>query len=257
MRIGKAKDGLRSTIIAATPLQRVHEKGIRGMTKTALIIRLSLMIFILLVWASPARTEGFPVKSLPSVGNPLSDFIPSGWIVGDQASGDLNGDGIADMAAIVVQGGPAFDINKADDEPQRALIVLMGKDKGKFTLAGINDKLLQCKGCGGIKESVGISIKKGVIIVSQMSGSREFAIETWRFRYDPQTQRFVMIGRDLETGDGMRGTGKIESFNYMTGQKMNENYRYDASGEHKIATSTKKETGPREALFIEDVKPSY
>jgi hypothetical protein len=90
-----------------------------------------------------------------------------------------------------------------------------------------------------------------------MSGSREFAIETWRFRYDPRSQRFVTIGRDLETGDGMRGTGKIESFNYLTGQKMTENYRYDESGEHKIATSIKKETGRRETSFIEDVKPSY
>ena len=244
-------------IIAAVPLQRVHEKGIEMHEKMALIIRLSLMMFTLLVWTSQARTEGFPVNSLSSVSNSLSEYIPSGWIVGDQASGDLNGDGIPDIAAILVQGGPNFDLNKADDEPQRALIVLMGKDKDKFTLAGINDKLLQCKGCGGIKESVGISIKKGVIIVSQMSGSREFAIETWRFRYDLRSQRFVTIGRDLETGDGMRGTGKVESFNYLTGRKMTENYRYDESGEHKIATSTKRETGPRETSFIEDVKPSY
>ena len=104
---------------------------------------------------------------------------------------------------------------------------------------------------------MGISIKKGVIVVEQMSGSREFANETWRFRYDPQTQRFVMIGKDLETGDGMRGTGTIVSSNYLTGRKITETYRYDKSGEHKIAISKKKAEGPRKTPFMEDVEPEY
>ena len=52
-----------------------------------------------------------------------------------------------------------------EDELQRALIVLLGRDKEKFILAGTNDKIIHCKGCGGVKERVGISIKKGVIVV--------------------------------------------------------------------------------------------
>ncbi|MGA2937881.1 MAG: hypothetical protein ABSF52_12355 [Syntrophobacteraceae bacterium] len=217
------------------------------------IMRLSLLLLILVGWAAQARTEGLPVKDLPPEGKSLVDFLPKGWTVEDQVNGDLNGDGVSDIAAILVQGEP----DSAEDEPQRALIVLLGRDKEKFVLAGTNNKLLECKGCCGIKEGVGISIKKGVIVVEQMSGSREFSNETWRFRYDPQTQRFVLIGRDLETGDGMRGTGTIESFNFLTGSKITETYRYDKNGERKIATSTKTEKATQKTPFIEDVESNW
>jgi hypothetical protein len=213
-----------------------------------------LLLTILFVWCVQAHPEGFPLKNHPAEGKSLAVFLPKGWTVEDQASGDLNGDGVPDMAVVLVQGG---DQSQMEDEPQRALIVLLSHGKENFTLAGINDKFFQCKGCGGIKEGVVISIKKGVIVAEQMSGSREFANETWRFRYDPKARRFVIIGRDLETGDGMRGTGTIESNNYLTGLKITENYRYDKNGEHKIALSTKKEKVPRQTLFMEDVKASY
>jgi hypothetical protein len=225
--------------------------------KRITILGLWLFFFVLAVWTVPAGAEGFPVKNLPAVGKSLADFVPPGWTVQEQASEDLNGDGVPDIAAILVQGKSDGSRSEDEDELQRALIVLLGRGKDKFTLAGVNDKLLQCKGCGGVKESDGISIKKGIIVVEQMSGSREFAIETCRFRYDPQSQRFAIIGRDLETGDGMRGTGTIESFNNLTGRKITENYHYDKTGEHKITTSSKKEDGPRKTLFIEDVESSY
>ena len=217
------------------------------------IMRLSLLLLILVGWAAQARTEGLPVKDLPPEGKSLVDFLPKGWTVEDQVNGDLNGDGVSDIAAILVQGKP----DSAEDEPQRAVIVLLGRDKEKFIPAGINDKFLECKGCLGVKESVGISIKKGVIVVDQMSGSREFSNETWRFRYDPKSQRFVLIGRDLDTGDGMEGTGTIESSNFLTGRKITKTYHYDENGERKIETSTKSEKYPEKTPFIEDVESSW
>jgi hypothetical protein len=217
------------------------------------LMRLSLLLIVLLGWAGQAGADGFPVKDLPPAGKSLADFVHKGWAVEDQANGDLNGDGVSDLAAILVQ----VKRDSEEDELQRALIVVLGRDKEKFIPAGTNDKFLQCKGCCGVKEGVGISIKKGVIVVEQMSGSREFANETWRFRYHPETQRFVMIGKDIETGDGMRGTGTIASFNYLTGRKITETYRYDKSGERKITASTKKEDASRKTPFIEDVESDY
>lgn len=103
----------------------------------------------------------------------------------------------------------------------------------------------------------GIGIKKGVLVVDQWMGSREFAIETWRLRYDPRTKRLLLIGKDRETGDGMEGKGTIESFNYLTGEKITETYHYDESGERKITISSKKEKSPRETPFLEDIKPEW
>ena len=91
----------------------------------------------------------------------------------------------------------------------------------------------------------------------QLSGSREFTDDTWRFRYDPPTRRFVSIGRDIENGDSALGTGKVESFNFLTGLKITETYRYDKEGKRKITISTKREKGPKNTPFIEDVETEY
>lgn len=221
------------------------------------IIRLSLLLLIVLGWAAQARAEGFPVKDLPPEGKSSADFVPAGWSVQEEVSSDLNGDGIPDIAAILIQGKPDSDPAEAEDDLQRALIVLLGRDKEKFVPAGTNDKIIRCKGCGGVKESVGISIEKGVVVLRQMSGSREFTDETWRFRYDPQTRRFILIGSDLETGDSVRGKGTTVSSNYLTGRKITATYRYDKKGERKIATATKKGECPRKTPFIEDVETDY
>jgi hypothetical protein len=230
--------------------------GCKEGMKNMKFLRLSLILFIIMLWTVESRAEGLPVKDLPASGKSLNAFLSRGWTVEDQASGDLNGDGVSDISAILVQGKAGVSFRETDDD-HRALIVLLGHDKGEFTLAGTNDRLLQCRGCGGVRESVGVSIRKEVIIVQQMTGSRDFSDETWRFRYHPQKQRFVIIGRDMESGDGMLGTGTIVSFNHLTGRKITKNYRYDKKADNKIVTSTKKENGSWKTPFMEDVKASY
>ena len=219
---------------------------------------LALIVLILLVGgAVPARAEGFPVKDLPREGKSLGDFLPRGWVVEEQVQGDLTGDGLADLAAMLIEDKPDDDENGTKNERQRGLIILVSQGKEKLMLAGSNDRLLQCTTCGGVKGGVTIELKKDVIIVGQMIGSRGFTDETWRFRYDPQTRRFVLIGRDIETGDSVLGTGKVESFNMLTGLKITETYRYDRGGNRKITVSTKREKGAKNTPFLEDVEADY
>ncbi len=118
----------------------VSLKGSMRMGKMK-IMGLSLFLLIVLGWAAQAGAERFPVKDIPPEGKSLVDFVPKGWTVEDQANGDLNGDGVSDIAAILVQDKP----DSAEDEPQRAVIVLLGRDKEKFIPAGTNDKFLECK----------------------------------------------------------------------------------------------------------------
>lgn len=223
--------------------------------KRANVFKLSMLILIVLGWWSLAGAEGFPVKDLPFEAKSLADFIPKGWAVQDQVSGDLNGDGTPDIAAILIQSKSDGAQKEDEDELQRAFIVLLGREGEKLSLAGSNDNIILCKGCGGVKESVEIKIQKGVLVVDQMSGSRESSDEKWRFRFDSQAKRFVLIGRDLESGDSAQGKGTIESSNYLTGKKITSSYRYDKSGERKIISGTKEGEIPRQTTFMEDVKP--
>jgi hypothetical protein len=203
---------------------------------------LPLLFIMGLVGLAQAGDASF--NNLPQQGTSLADFIPRGWKVDSQVSGDLNGDGVPDIAAILIEDKPD---NDADDGPKHAFMVLLSDGNSKFVLAGINSKLLQCKGCGGVKEFVDIQIKKDVVIVSQMSGSRTYTYNTWRFRYDHKSQRFVLIGLDCEDGDNVLGKKTIESSNYLTGLKT-------IRKGNKVSSSTIDGfTASQQAPFLEDV----
>jgi hypothetical protein len=217
------------------------------------IIILVMALMLVFGVAAQAQEERLPVKDIPREEKSLNDFIPHGWVVEEKAEGDLNGDGSADIAAILIR---ADDTKNAESERNRGLVVLLRKGD-KVMLAGTNDRLLQCKDCGGIKGSVGLGIKKGVILVSQLMGSREFMDGTWRFRYDLKTSRFALIGKDIESGDGMRGTGKVESCNYLTGLKITRTYRYDEKVEKKIFSAPVKGSCAKKIHFLEDIEAEY
>ncbi|MBF0481071.1 MAG: hypothetical protein HQK81_04095 [Desulfovibrionaceae bacterium] len=215
--------------------------------KNAQIVWYFLILLCIFGLAGQAQAQDASLGDRAREGTSPEDFVPNGWKVDFQVSGDLNGDGVPDVAAILIEDKREDDRTDADEGPKHAFIVLLGADNGKFLLAGTNFKLLQCKGCGGVKEFVDIQIKKGVVVVSQMSGSREYTYSTWRFRYDQKLQRFILIGMDIEEGDNVLGKKKIVSSNYLTGLKtIQEGKKTSSSTMNGINTS-------RQALFLEDV----
>lgn len=225
-----------------SPLQHSRNKGC--LVKNANIFKYSLLLLCIFGFSGQSLAGG-AFDNLLHEGTSLENFVPKGWKVDFQVSGDLNSDGIPDIAAILVEDKPENDLSGADEGPAHAFIVLLSADNGKFTLSGKNDKLLLCKGCGGVKEFVDIRIKKGVLVVSQMSGSREYAYTTWRFRYDPKMQRFVLIGRDNEEGDNATGEKTTESSNYLTGVKTIQ--------KGNKTSTTNGATSSQQRLFLEDV----
>lgn len=216
-------------------------------------LKLWLILLALTAWSVQAGAAGFSAKDLPRAAKSLSDFVPRGWSVETEVSGDLNGDGTTDIAAVLIQDIPESAETGAGDELGRVLLVLLGDEKEGFVPAGVNDDLLLCRGCGGMREHVGIEIAKGVVIVEETGGSRQSTSETWRFRYDPRTRRFVLIGRDSDSRDSVVGKGTEVRFNTLTGLKVTETYRYDKSGEHRTTLSTKREKRPAKTPFMEDV----
>ncbi|MFZ6720972.1 hypothetical protein [Undibacterium sp. Ji49W] len=211
----------------------------------------ALLLTIVLHNSSQAQQTPPFGKKLPATAPALRDFVPRGWTVESQVSGDLNGDGQADIAAVVVENKAAADANNTFNDRQRGLIVVLAGAKG-YSLLGSNDKLLQCLGCGGVKDGVNVTIKNGVLIVSQYSGSREYSIYTWRFRLDAASQRLQMIGIDEEDTDGMVGKGSTVSTNLLTGQQINETYQYDQNRDRKVVLSSKKSKTAKTTTLLED-----
>ncbi|PXX41521.1 hypothetical protein [Undibacterium pigrum] len=206
----------------------------------------ALLLGTVLHQGSQAQQSTVFGKKMPATGQALQDFVPSGWKVENQVSGDLNADGVADIAAVLVEGK-----NTADDR-QRGLIVLSASTGKGYSVLGSNGKLLQCQGCGGIKDGVNLTIKNGVLIVSQYSGSREYSVYTWRFRLDAASQRLQMIGIDEEEADGMVGKGATVSTNLLTGQQITESYQYDEKRDRKVILSSKKAKVAKSVTLLED-----
>ena len=150
-------------------------------------------------------------------GKEEKEFIPKGWKQIDRITGDLNGDSLAD-SAIQIEKENATE----DDDFDRSLLILFKTSGGKYTKATEAKKIIRCTSCGGMLGGgpADMKIKKGVMTVSQMYGSREGTDYLHRFRYEKSSKKFLLIGEDVRNFD--RGTGKADSTstNYLTGKQI-------------------------------------
>ena len=199
------------------------------------------------------------IRALPRVSAQPEHFVPQGWVIEHTATGDLNGDGKADQALTLVEAPPANVDPDNPPERERALLVLIRNDVGYGRAAG-NGALLQCTRCGGafygVNETpVDVTIAKGVLIVRQDYGSRNVVATTHRFRRDPASGAFRLIGYDHEDTDRATGLRIVESTNYLTGVKLTEAFQYDADTDKETRQSLNRARVPRLAPDLDTIGP--
>jgi len=189
-------------------------------------------------------------SKIPVEGKSVSDFMPPGWKLEEQVTGDLNGDSVPDYALKLVEDKPAKNSDDIPNERQRALVILFKDQDGQLSRAAVADKLLQCTSCGGafymsVEAPANVKIEKGVIIVEQDHGSREVTDTTYRFRYEPASKKFGLIGFDINSNDRATGETVTESTNYLTG------VRVVSRGKGNRVTPSRKIVS-KEKIYIED-----
>lgn len=214
-------------------------------------VALAFIFLTALQLSASAQDErpGIKIDAIAKAGDKVGDFVPKGWKIEENVSGDLNGDGIADHALKLIE-----DIKSTPDEPadrNRALVLVFANNDGKLTRAAVSDKLLQCTSCGGAFYGVmdapaNVKIEKGVLIVDQDRGSREVTETTYRFRYDEQPSMFILIGFDYTSRDRANGEVSSESTNYLTGKRIT------TTGKGK-KTTTKTTTVQKMRYSLEEV----
>ena len=182
-------------------------------------------------------------SKIPATASTLGAFVPKGWIIEQQTIGYVK-DSDKFIVLKLIEDNPLTDLRN------RAMVIVLMDDKGNLKNAGVAGKLLQCPGCGGVLYGVmdapaDVKVDNGTIIIGQDGGSRWVWNETYRFRFEPATGKFLLIGFDYAVHD--RNTGQVdsESTNYINGDRVT------IHGKNKTDKSTKSQAKVTK-IYIDD-----
>lgn len=194
-----------------------------------------LLLFILII----VKTHSFAQSAnpmIPSTAATLKSFIPKGWKMILETTGDLNKDGFADKAMVIENTNPkniianeGLGMSKLNTNP-RILLVLFKTNANSYRLGvknfgfipSENDAESTCLADPLIQEG-GITIEKGLLKISYQywfsCGSWYVTNKDYTFRY--QNQKFELIGYDDSSFHRSSGAMSSISINFST-HKMSE-----------------------------------
>ncbi|MFO0627996.1 MAG: hypothetical protein U0325_20640 [Polyangiales bacterium] len=180
------------------------------------------------------------IRGLASEGPRAASFVPRGWVLEQQAEGDLTGDRRPDLAVLIRQQRPD------DAEHDRALVVVERGADGVYARIGVGTRFLLCSSCyGAVAGAVGtplLSIRRGVLHVAQLSGSREARERALRFRLDAESGRMQLVGEELNTWDRVDRHGTRTVTNHLARTRVIERFTSDERRSRETRT-TESHTG--------------
>ncbi|OAB38361.1 hypothetical protein [Paenibacillus glacialis] len=152
----------------------------------------------------------------------IETIIPSGWKIlekvkgePEKAEGDLNKDGIHDIAAVIEK-----TTTEPEEAPSRALLIAFGSMDKTYSLSIIADRVILKADEGGVWGDPfdGLSIDRGSVLVSEYGGSNWRWYNKYRFRY--QNNDWYLIGATMGeyfTGTTTQENADEEDYNLLTG----------------------------------------
>lgn len=178
----------------------------------------------------------------------IVSLIPQGWHILERfeqeetVSGDLNKDGISDIAAVIEATAHA-----EGEAPARALVIAFGNQDGSYTLSINAPNAILKSDEGGIwgDPLESIAIDRGSVLIKFYGGSNWRWYGTYRFRYQDDT--WYLIG--ATTGSFHTATNETEEsdYNLITGD-----YIQTQTDEKGKVNTTKGNIGKRKLLRLED-----
>lgn len=174
-------------------------------------------------------------QSLKASGATVSDVVPSDWEV-TSATGDLNGDGVADVAVIAT---PRYEANlKVRDDGyvynfnQPVLAIYWGKADGTLQLYKQYDNVIPARPDEYLSIDPSLSITKRQTLVIDLeyfasAGGWTSTTTSYVFRY--QQGDFFLIGMDENSLTRNTGETTIISQNYLTGKQCVTTGHIDSS----------------------------
>ncbi|VWX57739.1 hypothetical protein [Sphingorhabdus sp. 109] len=198
-----------------------------------------LFLATALLMASSATNANDRLKNVPIPERSESaiGFVPDGWYIEKSVVGDLNKDGLADLAIIIRQNDPSliiesdgFGRDTYDCNP-RTILVLLKESGGGYLQIARNDQIIPVPGSATMDDPIdkasdgSLTIKNGVLRLNihfwSSAGTWFMFNRTFSFRM--QGGQLVLIGYD--NYHVHRGSGELKtvSINYLTRRMKTEN----------------------------------
>ena len=190
--------------------------------------------------SSASEEPKLDADKVPTAGAKTQDFVLHDWKIAGRVEGDLNGDGRPDQVLQLVTADTADARSDTDAAPAGHALLILLADGGKFRRAGLAPKLL----IPIVPQySLDLKITSGVLVVQQDYGMSDVMNLTHRFRFDLQTGRFLLIGRDVYSYTRPLSDDTVKtSENYLTGVRLT------TTGHFRRGVGTVSETTKREQM---------
>lgn len=111
-------------------------------------------------------------KLVPTSGDGLESFVPESWRIHQSETGDVNGDKLEDLVAVLGRDDLKIklaDIPEDNLRAPRLLVVALKEKEGGYTLSLASPRVILCRNCGADHDNplLELSLKNGTIIVKQ------------------------------------------------------------------------------------------
>lgn len=182
------------------------------------------MLLAAIIEAASAQSFAYP--SLATKGISSTSFAPKGWTVLDSAYGDLNGDGVKDMA-LIFQHKDSVTIIKPQGYPDTVVITqprilglfFFNKASRQYELAEQSNTFVLNHDDPIMDEPYrSISISNRILemdfFIWYSMGTYEMSVNKYKFRY--QNGQFALIGADIDNDNRATGDTELRSFNFLT-----------------------------------------
>ncbi len=198
--------------------------------------------------ALAGSAERLSYPDIPQTGNTMEAFVPQGWMVDEDATGDLNGDGRPDIALIVegpekrlenrncgierkkvtglyranreyVDGMIQIDGVEMNESFPRILLVLMARKTGGYQLALRNNTIILRQNEGGMFDPVtldSLDIRRNSLFLGYYAGT------AWRWGISAQFRlrdgKWRLIGFSRSHDHTMSRAESFYDYNLLTGR---------------------------------------
>jgi hypothetical protein len=169
---------------------------------------------------------------IESAGRNMTAFVPKGWIVEKQATGDLNDDGKPDLAFVlhktdkrnILSNPEGMGVDPIDTNPRILCVAFQNANGDGYSLTMQNSTLIprwtEPTQDDNFSESGSLHIVRGALSVAMHyfsnAGGWDTGTTIFTFRY--QNKRFELIGFDNDNTNRASGAETHTSANYLTGK---------------------------------------